>query len=422
MAMLTPSFPPLRLPALRPAGAALLLAAALAGGAALIAQVSGERGITPVAATTDIEVRGIQVNTTGETAEEARRAGWAEAQRLAWAKIGGPKLPDSQLDGLVTAIIVGPEQLGPRRYIATLGVVFDRTRAGGLLGGGGARSRSAPMLVLPILVTGGTQTVFEVRNPWQRAWAEYQAGQSRIDYVRPAGAGGDSLLLTYGQIGRRSRTWWRNVLDQFGASDVLMAIADLDYEYPGGPVQGTFTARYGPDAEFLDTFTMSAPSQDALPEMLDKAVLRFNAIYEAALDSGKLKPDPTLNLGTPQIDPALQRLIEYGRAVEAQERARQARDVPSATPSEAPAADPAPAVVSSYAVQFATPDASAFDATLSAVRGTPGVRGAAATSTAIGGTSVMTVSFAGDLDALAGALRARGLTVRQAGAGLAISR
>jgi hypothetical protein len=68
-------------------------------------------------------------------------------------------------------------------------VIFDRARAGGLLGGEGERSRSAPMLTLPVLITGGTQTMFEVRNPWQRAWAEYQTGASAIDYVPPGRLG-----------------------------------------------------------------------------------------------------------------------------------------------------------------------------------------------------------------------------------------
>ncbi|HAD18128.1 MAG TPA: hypothetical protein DCF81_14805, partial [Erythrobacter sp.] len=144
-------------------------------------------------------------------------------------------------------------------------------------------------------------------NPWQRAWAEYQAGQSRIDYVRPAGAGGDSLLLTYGQTGRRSRTWWRNALDQFGAADVLVPIANLRYTYPGGPVEGTFTARFGPDDDFLGSFEMTAASPAELPAMLDKAVVRFNRLFETALANGTLKPDPTLNIGTPELSPALQR-------------------------------------------------------------------------------------------------------------------
>ena len=44
--------------------------------------------------------------------------------------------------------------------------------------------------------------------------------------------------------------------------------------------------------------------------MLAQAVTRFDAIFARALADGLLQPDPTLNLGTPEIDPALLRLIE----------------------------------------------------------------------------------------------------------------
>jgi hypothetical protein len=149
--------------------AAIVLAIAAA---ALVAQVSGDRGIIPVASSEDIEVSGLKVDVVGKNPEDARLKGWKLAQRLAWEKLDGPDIPDSQLEGLVSAIVVEQERLGPRRYIATLGVVFDRARAGGLLGGEGATVHSAPMLTLPVLISGGTQTMFEVRNPWQRAWAE----------------------------------------------------------------------------------------------------------------------------------------------------------------------------------------------------------------------------------------------------------
>ena len=408
--------------ALAAAAAAVLL---MLAGPGLIAQIGGDRGIAAVAASGDIQVGGIEVDVTAKSAEEAREEGWREAMKLAWKKIGGPAIPDAQIYSMVSSVVIEHEQLGPSRYIARLGVVFDRARAGGLLGRGGDVEHSAPLLLVPVTFSGGAQTVYEVRNPWQRAWAEYQPGASRIDYVRPTGAGGDSLLLTAGQITRRSRTWWRTVLDQFGASDVLIAVADLRHQYPGGPVRGRFTARYGPDNLFLGSFTLTAPSQEALPAMLSRAVVRMNGIYEQALADGKLKPDPTLNLGAPQIDPAIQRLIDMARAAEAQERAdraAEAADSPGATPSPDAGASVAPGAVATYTVQFATPTAAAFDAALVAVRGTPRVQVAAATSTAIGGTSVMIVNFFGSVDELAAALRARGFTVRQAGAGLAISR
>jgi hypothetical protein len=82
----------------------------------------------------------------------------------------------------------------------------------------------------------------------------------------------------------------------------------------------------------------------------------------------------------------------------------------------------APTASGSYSVQVATGDARAFDAALSGIRGTPGVGGVAVNSTAIGGTSVMRVTFAGDISALAAALRARGWQVVEGTGALAISR
>ena len=185
---------PASLPTVRFPSARLLLAGAaaiaLAGGAALWAQVEGERGIAPVAASDDFEIGGIEVDTRGDNAEAARQAGWLEAQRLAWKKLGGPAIADGQLQSLVSAIVIDQERVGPRRYVATLGVIFDRQRAARLLGEGGERARSAPLLLLPVSVSAGTATLYETRTPWQRAWAEFQAGGSRIDYVRPSGAGG----------------------------------------------------------------------------------------------------------------------------------------------------------------------------------------------------------------------------------------
>ena len=95
------------------AGAAAALAL-LGGGYALVAQVAGERGIAPTAASSDIEVKGISVDVQGKSAEDARTNGWREAQRKAWEKLKGPKLSDSQLDGLVSAIELEEEELGPR--------------------------------------------------------------------------------------------------------------------------------------------------------------------------------------------------------------------------------------------------------------------------------------------------------------------
>jgi hypothetical protein len=412
MTALTLPFPP---PVRRPL-AAIAGALALAGGVALWAQVSGDRGIAPVAATTDISVGDVKVNVVGKSPEDAREKGWKQAEVLAWKKIGGPDLPAAQIDSMVSAILIQSERVGPRRYVATLGVVFDRTRAGALLGAAGEQAHSAPMLTLPVLFSGGTQTMYEVRNPWQRAWAEFQAGTSAIDYVRPVGSGGDSLLLTYGQTARRSRAWWNNILDTYGASDIIVPIARLERQWPGGPIKASFTARYGPDNTYLGEFGMTAPNEAAVPEMFAMAIARLDRMFSQALADGKLRPDPTLGRQNIQVSPAVQALLDASRAAEA---AAVAVPVPGVTPLTP---TPEAQAVNSFTVQYVTPNAASVDSGLAYVRSAPGVRGAATSSIAIGGTSVMRVSFAGDVDALAAALRTRGFQVNNVAGILVIRR
>lgn len=404
-------------------GTACALALAVAGIARLVAQVEGDRGINPVATSHDIEIGGIEINTTGKTAEEARQAGWEEARRKAWEKAGGPKIPDAQIESFVASIVVEREQIGPRRYIATLGVIFDRARAGQFLSAaeGVAARHSAPMLTLPVLYSGGVAQVYEVRGPWQAAWAQFKAPTSGIDYVRPSGSGGDSLLLTAGQTTRRSRAWWGNIVGQFDASDILIPVARLERQWPGGPVRGTFTARYGPDSVSLGSFTLTANREAELPAMLANAVKRIDAMYNEALARGDLKPDATLSQQN-ELDPALAAIIAAAAKMEAANAPAASAD-PAATPTPTPSATPtAEAKISTITVQFASPDAKALDAVLSSVRSVPGVRGAATTSLAMGGTSVMRVTFAGSIDELRDALKARGWSVSAGANALSIRR
>jgi hypothetical protein len=403
---------------------ALGIALAAIGPARLFAQIEGERGIIPMARSTDIEVSGIEVNTTGKSGREAREAGWREAYKKAWTQLKGPAMPDSQIESMVSAVVIEREQIGPRRYIARLTISFDRGHAGQYVGGGDGvvAAHSAPMLVIPLLYSGGVAQVYEVRSPWQRAWAEFRAGTSPVDYIRPVGGGADSLLITAGQTQRRSRAWWRNVLDVFGASDVIMPVARLERQWPGGAVRGIFTARYGPDNTFLESFTLTANDESGVPAMLAQAVQRFDSIYGQALAGGLLSPDPTLNERAP-MDPALVALLAAAKSAE------QATAVPvddtvttpttAATPSAAP---PSPVAASSYTVQFSSPDAKAVDAALAAVRAASGVQSASTSSIAIGGTSVMRVNYVGDLNALAAALRARGWQVSVGNGALSIRR
>ena len=70
---------------------------------------------------------------------------------------------------------------------------------------------------------------------------------------------------------------------------------------------------------------------------------------------------------------------------------------------------PTPVQTVTVTVQVPTPNPEAVDRAEAAIRGIPGVKSVVTTSLALGGTSVMRVTYQGDPAALNAALSARGL-------------
>ena len=383
--------------------------AALAAGA--LAQIDGgDRGVAPVASRGVYEVAGVAVDVAGKTADEARYGGWRLAQRKAWVQLskrlgaGGGSVGDGTLDQLVSGIVVEREQIGPSRYIARLGVLFDRARTSAMLGIADLSQRSSPMLVIPVEVSGGVAQVFERRTEWQAAWARFRTGNSAIDYVRPSGTGPDALILDYGQTQRRSRGWWRTLLDQYGATDVLIPTVRLSRRWPGGPVIGVFTARHGPDNVLLGDFSLRVATPEGIPQLMDAGVRRMDALYAQALATGALARDPSL---TPPPQPvavptdAVGDLIDETGAIEAVGAGGSGITL---------------------SIQYDSPSVSSVANTEQALRGVAGVKTAATTSLALGGISVMRVVYDGDPAALRAALEARGYQVLGSGQTLRIRR
>jgi hypothetical protein len=262
------------------------------------------------------------------------------------------------------------------------------------------------------MVTGSTPYSFEFRNEWQRAWARFRTGNSPVDYVRPTGSGIDPLLLNRMQTGRPGRGRWRMLLDQYGAADVISPIVRLKRSYPGGPAIGEFVARFGPDNRLLGQFTLRVNNSAAIPRLLDEGVRRLDALYTQALAVGVLTPDPSLIIEEPEIISEVAEQIEAGNRVEF-EAPRASTAVIPVTPSTG---------VVSVTISVESPNAESIQQAEIGVSRVPGVTSALTTNPAIGGTSTMRVTFAGDPAALASALAAQGWTVSGSGASLRISR
>jgi hypothetical protein len=371
----------------------LTLLVALGIGAAVHAQLdSSDRGILPLDTSNSLEIDGIHVDVGADDAQSARFAGWRLAQRQGfralWAKMHNspigeaPDLPDSTLDQIVSSINVDHEEIGPDRYIADLRIEFDRSRAAPFLGVEGSQfaEHSAPMLLIPVTVTAGTETSVELRNMWQRTWAQFRTAQSPIDYVRVSGMGSDPMLVNAAQASRPGRGWWRALLDMYNAQDVLIAEVQLQRAYPGGPARARFIARHGPDNTIVGGFTLTAANSDAIPAMMAQGAQRIDQIFAQALASGELSRDPSLNVPAPPVQLQLE---------------------PAAT------AKPV-SLVSPYQVQVTGTDVNVYNFAMAHLKTLPGVSSATPQQINPAGISYILVVYRGTVEQLAAALRTRG--------------
>ncbi len=362
--------------------AAFLVLALLA--APLAAQETGGGGAAYV-------IGGIAVDTAGKTTYDARMAAYRIARGKAWPLLwnrltgepatAAPRLPDGALEQMVSGIEIEGERFSTTRYIATLGVVFDRARASARFAGTAGALHSGPMLLLPVFTDAGARTLYQTKTPWISAWARFSEGLSPIDYVIASGSAGDNILLTSYQTQRTDRPLWRNILNRFGAVDVLVAEVRLTRAFPGGPVAASFVARHGPDGTVLGSFDLQTSSEAGLDAMLDQGVRRIDQVYADALRAGQLTSEADL---TAELEPIISAAPDISGA---------AIDLSGA----------------SLAADVATPDAASWAAIETALRGTPTVTAVALTSLSLGGVSQIAIRYSDTAEVLRYRLDQNGL-------------
>lgn len=387
------------------------LFAALCLAVSALAQDAPPKRSAPAAAAaagSAYSVGGIKVDVAAANPQSARFAAYRIAQREAWPQLwarltgqnvsNAPRLSDGQLDSIVSGIESQGERFSMTRYIATLGVVFDRTRIAQYVGGLGGALQSSPMLLLPVWIDAGATTIHHSKSPWAAAWVRFRENVTPVDYVLAPGTSADNILLTGWQLRRPVRSTWRTILNRYDAVDVLMAEARLVRSWPGGPMRADFSAWHGPDHMLLGRFTLEAQSEDELASMLDAGVRRVDALYSTALREGRLRSEAGL---AADLEPVIAPDLFFDGAIVAGELVDDA-------------------VVSGTEVLVATPDGATLEALSAVIRRAAGVTAITPTSLSLGGSSRLLISHFGPVEALASALAAQGLLLSREQGGLVI--
>lgn len=359
---------------------------------------------TAVGGGSGLVIGGVAVDERGKTDIDARMNGWRAAQRLAWpalwARMSGmtegsaPRLPDSALDGMVSAIEVEREEIGGNRYVARLAVVFDRVRASAYLGQFSELASSPPFLVMPILQDAGARFGHEPGSPWLAAWTRMRTGESPVDYIRIQPTPGDTILLSAWATERRDVRFWQLLVDRYAVADVMMPELILDRSYAGGPVSALLIVRFGPQSRELGRVRLVNRAGD-VAALMDEAVRQSDRLYVAALRAGNLLPDPKLLA----IDSLAQ--------------------IPDAAPDIGGGAGGGG---TSIRIRVSSPDDATLVAIEQALRATPGIGAVRTTSYILGGMSTLEVTTTLAPDQLGILLDAAGLRLEQDAAGPVVRR
>jgi hypothetical protein len=203
--------------------------------------------------------------------------------------------------------------------------------------------------------------------------------------------GVDPLLVNAAQARRPGRSWWRNIIDLYGTSNVLIAEVSVHRLYPGGPARASFTGRFGPDGDRLGSFDLTAKDSADLPRMMAEGVERMDELFTRALASGVFVHDPSLDEPLPPPT-VVEEVVEK----------------PKAEPERLVAL---PLFISAS-------DGTTLVAALGQIRSIAGVEAVSDRS----GSGDLVVSYRGALSALRSGLVARGWSVDLSGGALRISR
>ncbi|MCZ6764004.1 MAG: DUF2066 domain-containing protein [Alphaproteobacteria bacterium] len=259
------------------------------------------------------QVTGVDVDVTAASAAEARDEAIAEGQARAlaamlrrltraidWQRIPALRPVDAQAYVLDFEIV--NERTSDVRYLADLNVRFRPGAIADFLRMTGipfAQTRSAPVLVVPLLRQGDSVLLWEEANQWREAWATTQLSAGLVPIIVPFGDISDISEISSAAALRADRGALAGIAAKYGAQDSLIAVATLSSGGAGRDRVDVSLSRIGSGPQRPVAFTTTAGAGQDTATLLREAVLTsVERVRDAWISANvvQLGPQQVLNV------------------------------------------------------------------------------------------------------------------------------
>ncbi len=235
-------------------------------------------------------VAGVAVDATAKAAATARELAIAAGQRQAYGTLlrrltlardyrRHPALGAAEIPALIQSFEVENERISSTRYLAKLTIQFKKKAIRDLLRRAAipfTETVSRPVLVVPVLETGGAQLLWEEENPWLIAWAEQEDRDRLVPLLAPLGDLQDHASITAEQAAAGDEARLAALAARYGAAEVLVAVARLGRDLARHEIKLDINlSRYGGVAAWHAVDSVASPAVVDIETVLMLAVQRI---------------------------------------------------------------------------------------------------------------------------------------------------
>jgi len=266
-------------------------------------------------------VSNVLVDETAASAAEARTAALAKGENLAWRLLVQRlvlasdqervlRVGNAQITEMVRSFSVDDERVSSERYKASLTYRFNPEEVRRIIRQQNVPFAESPgpvLLVLPVIIEGGTATLWTEGESWLQAWQNAPPGHGLIEFLAPFGDLSDLLAIDAKDALDGNWNLMQPLAQRYGADGVLVAVIDADGGFGLDLTQ--YTEAIGQQVAVLGSPILGQAGAPPGPEKLAAAVeLTDRSVNEAWKDANLLSMDAA---STIVVDVTLNNLSDW---------------------------------------------------------------------------------------------------------------